>query len=245
MDQRVVEQQFEAEQWTAEQILAWTVRHFGNKASLASSLGAEDVVLIDVASRIGSPFPVFTLDTDFLFTETYALITEIEQRYGIKIERLRPKLTPHEQAQQFGVALWQRQPDQCCNIRKIEPLQDRLRLASAWITGIRRLQSPTRARARKLEWDAKFGLVKLNPLADWNDADVWMYIRSNNVPYNPLHDRNYPSIGCTHCTRAVARGEDARAGRWAGFAKTECGLHFDGAASRESGQKVLEEQGTK
>jgi phosphoadenosine phosphosulfate reductase len=234
MNQHVIEQQSEAENWSAEQILAWTARQFVSAASLASSFGAEDVVLIDLASRIGSPFPVFTLDTDFLFPETYLLITEIEQRYGLKIDRVHPKLTPQKQARQFGDALWQRQPDQCCEIRKIEPLKRRLSSSSAWITGIRREQSPTRANARKLEWDAKFGLVKLNPLADWSEGDVWTYIRSHNVPYNPLHDQHYPSIGCTHCTRAVKPGEDARAGRWAGFTKTECGLHLDGAAARDA-----------
>ena len=233
MDQQVSEQQAEAEQWSAEQVLAWAARQFGKSASLASSLGAEDMVLIDLASRIGSPFPIFTLDTDFLFPETYALITTIEQKYRVNLERLRPRLSPQEQAQQFGDALWQRQPDRCCSIRKVEPLKERLSSASAWITGIRREQSVTRASARKLEWDAKFGLVKLNPLADWSEGQVWAYLRSNNVPYNPLHDHHYPSIGCTPCTRAVKPGEDARAGRWSGFAKTECGLHRDATAPQE------------
>jgi phosphoadenosine phosphosulfate reductase len=226
MNQRVLEQQAEAEHWTADQILAWAARQFGNTASLASSFGAEDVVLIDLASRIGSPFPIFTLDTDFLFPETYALIDTIHQKYGVTVERLRPKLSPQEQAQQFGDALWLREPDECCGIRKVEPLTQKLSSASAWITGIRREQSPTRANTQKLGWDAKFGLLKLNPLADWRDVQVWDYIRANNVPYNQLHDRNYPSIGCTHCTRAVQPGEDARAGRWSGLAKTECGLHL-------------------
>lgn len=226
MNEHVLELQAEAEHWAADQTLAWAAEQFGNASSLASSFGAEDVVLIDLASRIGSPFPIFTLDTDFLFPETYALIDRIQQKYGLTVERLRPKLSPQEQAQQFGDALWLREPDKCCGIRKIEPLIQKLSSTSAWITGIRREQSPTRANTRKLEWDAKFGLVKLNPLADWTDAQVWGYIRANNVPYNPLHDRNYPSIGCTHCTRAVKPGEDARAGRWSAFTKTECGLHL-------------------
>lgn len=227
MNQHVIEQQAQAEHWSADQVLAWAARQFGNAASLASSFGAEDVVLIDLASRIGSPFPIFTLDTDFLFPETYSLIDVIQQKYRVNVEKLRAKLTPNEQARQFGDALWQRQPDQCCGIRKVEPLTERLSSASAWITGIRREQSKTRASARKLEWDARFGLVKLNPLADWSEAQIWAYVHSNKVPYNPLHDRNYPSIGCTHCTRAVKPGEDARAGRWSGIAKTECGLHLD------------------
>ena len=219
-------EQTEAEGWKAERVLEWAAQQFGVRASIASSFGAEDVVLIDIATRIGAPFPVFTLDTDFLFPETYELIDKIEHRYGITVERLRAKLTPAEQATQLGEALWTRAPDQCCEIRKIEPLKDRLGSASAWITGIRREQSAIRAHARKLEWDAKLGLVKINPLADWTEGEVWAYIRSRAVPYNPLHDRSYPSIGCVHCTRAVLPDEDARAGRWSGFAKTECGLHL-------------------
>ncbi|HWC19795.1 MAG TPA: phosphoadenylyl-sulfate reductase, partial [Terriglobales bacterium] len=181
-----------AEGWSAQELLAWAAREFGATAALASSFGAEDVALIDITFRLGAPFPVFTLDTDFLFPETYDLITRIETRYGINIERLRSKLTPEQQAREFGEALWARQPDRCCSIRKVEPLTDRLKTSSAWITGIRRQQSPTRANARKLEWDAKFGLVKLNPLADWSEAQVWDYIRSHQVAYNPLHDRGYP-----------------------------------------------------
>ena len=229
MDQAIIEQQ--AEHWSAEQILAWTVQQFGARAALASSFGAEDVVLIDLASRIGSPFPIFTLDTSFLFPETYALINQMEKRYAVEVERLGSALTADEQAEQFGEALWQRQPDQCCKIRKIEPLKQRLQSAAAWITGIRREQSPTRAQARKIEWDRTFGLVKINPLADWSNAQVWAYIRSNQIPYNPLHDQSYPSIGCTHCTRPVQSGEDARAGRWSGISKTECGLHLDTSAA--------------
>lgn len=225
MTENIVGAQAAAEQWSAQELLAWAAREFGENTALASSFGAEDVVLIDIISRIDAPFAVFTLDTDFLFPETHELISRIEERYGIKLERLHPRLSPEFQAREFGDELWKRQPDLCCQMRKVEPLAQRLRASSAWITGIRREQSPTRANARKLEWDAKFGLVKLNPIADWTEARVWEYIHFHNVPYNPLHDHGYPSIGCTHCTRAVLPGEDARAGRWSGFAKTECGLH--------------------
>jgi phosphoadenosine phosphosulfate reductase len=168
---------------------------------------------------------VFTLDTDFLFPETYALIDTIEKQYGLEVERTRPEYTPEAQAEKFGAALWGSHPDQCCNIRKVEPLKKHLSGLQAWVTGVRRDQAPTRANTKKLEWDAKFGLVKLNPLADWTSPQVWDYIRENSVPYNPLHDQNYPSIGCTYCTRPVMPGEDPRAGRWSGFNKTECGLH--------------------
>jgi phosphoadenosine phosphosulfate reductase len=182
-------------------------------------------VLIDIASRRRLPFRVFTLDTDFLFPETYALIDEIEARYGITVERCRAALTPEEQARVHGEALWSFDPDLCCAIRKVQPLTEKLRTLDAWITGVRRDQAPTRAGTKKFEWDGKFALWKVNPLADWSSERVWSYIRENAVPYNPLHDQNYPSLGCTWCTRPVRPGEDPRAGRWSGFAKTECGLH--------------------
>ena len=151
---------------------------------------------------------------------------QIEERYRIKVERTHPELTPEAQAEKFGAALWASNPNQCCDIRKVEPLKKYLASLQAWVTGIRRDQAPTRANTRKLEWDAKFGLVKLNPLADWTWTQVWDYIKENDVPYNPLHDQNYPSIGCTYCTRPVQPGEDPRAGRWSGTGKIECGLHI-------------------
>jgi phosphoadenosine phosphosulfate reductase len=214
-----------AEGLDAAEVIHSALDFFGNDIAIASSFGAEDVVLIDIASRRGAPFRAFMLDTDFLFPETYALIEEVEATYGITVERCRPALTPAEQALVHGEALWSVNPDRCCAIRKVEPLKEKLRSLKAWITGVRRDQAPTRANAKKLEWDDKFALWKLNPLADWTSEQVWSYIRANGVPYNPLHDRSYPSIGCTWCTRPVAPGQDPRAGRWAGFAKTECGLH--------------------
>ena len=226
--QEVEQRQAEAERWSAEELLRWSLAQFHPHIALAASFGAEDVVLIDLAVRVQSGFRMFTLDTDFLFPETYALIQQVERRYGIRVERCQSKLTPEEQASIHGPALWTRKPDLCCELRKVLPLQKKLAELSAWVTGIRREQASTRANARKLEWDAKFGLVKLSPLADWSSLQVWEYIRANGVPYNPLHDQNYPSIGCTHCTRPVQPGEDPRAGRWAGFSKTECGLHGKG-----------------
>ncbi len=217
--------QIDAEAWSPETIIKWGLSEYGGEIALASSFGAEDVVLIDVAASLGEPFRIFTLDTDFLFAETYALIDEIESRYGVTIERAKTALTPEQQAAEHGEALWTRQPDLCCNIRKVEPLTRKLGELKAWITGIRREQAPTRANAQKIEWDSKFSLVKLNPIAHWTWDDVWSYIREHDLPYNPLHDRGYPSIGCTYCTRAVAPGEDLRAGRWSGTGKIECGLH--------------------
>jgi phosphoadenosine phosphosulfate reductase len=224
----IVQQQAEAERWSAEEVLRWGLTRFHPRVAVASSFGAEDVVLIDLAARVRPDFRVFTLDTDFLFAETYALIEQIEQRYGIRVERCRAAVTPDEQARIHGEALWSRDPDRCCELRKVLPLQRKLVELEAWVTGIRREQAPTRANARKLEWDARFALVKLSPLADWSWAQVWEYIRTRGVLYNPLHDQNYPSLGCTHCTRPVKLGEDLRAGRWAGFSKTECGLHSKG-----------------
>jgi phosphoadenosine phosphosulfate reductase len=214
-----------AEEWDARQVLAWGLACFRQQVAIASSFGLEDVVLIDMARSIVPAVDVFTLDTGFLFPETYDLIGRIEARYGVVVERIQPDLSPTGQAGKHGPSLWQRDPDLCCRIRKVEPLERKLGTLKAWVTGIRRAQSTTRASARKVEWDDRFGLVKLNPLADWTTEGLWDYIRAYDVPYNPLHERNYPSIGCTHCTRPVRPGEDPRAGRWSGFTKTECGLH--------------------
>jgi phosphoadenosine phosphosulfate reductase len=217
--------QAEAESSSAAELVSFALERFSPRVAIASSFSAEDVVLIHLAAQAGRDFRVFTLDTDFLFRETYALIDNIERRYNIKVERTKPRLSPEEQAAEFGEALWNRHPDRCCNLRKVEPLTQKLSELDAWVTGIRRDQAPTRAKAPKLERDAKFGLIKFNPLADWKWEQVWDYIRSHDIPYNPLHDQGYPSIGCTYCTRPVQEGEDLRAGRWSGFAKTECGLH--------------------
>jgi phosphoadenosine phosphosulfate reductase len=225
MDAQFLETQLAAESWEPEQLLRWSFDHFHPHLAIASGFGAEGMVLIDLAMRIRPDVKIFTLDTDFLFAETYILIGRVQERYGTTIELVRPALSPEQQARDFGPALWKSNPDECCRLRKIEPLRKKLAGLRAWVTAIRRDQTPTRAHARKLDWDAKFGLVKINPLADWSNARVWSYIREHNLPYNPLHDLNYPSIGCTHCTRAVQPGEAPRAGRWSGFAKTECGLH--------------------
>jgi phosphoadenosine phosphosulfate reductase len=215
-----------AESWTPQEVLAWAFETFGNRVAISSAFGVEGMVLIDIASRLGENFRLFTIDTEFLFPETYALMDRIEEKYGIQIEKVYSVLSPEEQERTHGGALWSRNPDLCCNLRKVEPLRRKLAELDAWITSIRRDQTYARADAGKIEWDAKFGLVKINPIADWTAKQVWRYIHDHDVPYNPLHNQNYPSIGCTHCTRAVRPGEDERAGRWVGFAKTECGLHL-------------------
>jgi phosphoadenosine phosphosulfate reductase len=214
-----------AEAWSPERLLRWAFETWKREVAISSAFGAEGMVLIDMASRVHPEFRLFTLDTEFLFPETYDLMERVEKRYGIRVERVYSALTPEEQEKAHGRALWSREPDQCCNLRKIEPLRKKLAGLRGWITGIRRDQTAARAHARKVEWDTKFQLLKINPLVDWSAEKVWQYIRKHDVPYNPLHDRHYPSVGCTHCTRAVKPGEDPRAGRWSDFKKTECGLH--------------------
>jgi phosphoadenosine phosphosulfate reductase len=214
-----------AEEWSAEHILRWAFHRFGHDIAISSAFGAEGMTLIDMASGIQPDFRLFTVDTEFLFPETYTLMDEIEERYGIRIEKVYSSLSPEQQEREHGPALWSRDPDRCCNLRKVEPLRQKLAELAAWITSIRRNQTSFRAGAHKIEWNAKFGLLKINPIADWSAEQVWRYLHEHRVPYNRLHDQNFPSIGCTHCTRAIQSGEDARAGRWSGFAKTECGLH--------------------
>ena len=226
MKEKLAELQIAPEAWKPERVLDWAFETFGESVAISSAFGAEGVALIDMASRVRKSFRIFTLDTEFLFPETYNLMDQLEQRYGINIERVYPLLSPEEQERVHGLALWRRDPDQCCNLRKVEPLRRKLGELRAWITSIRRDQTSTRANAGKVEWDEKFGLVKINPIADWSSKQVWQYIRQHDVPYNALHEQNYPSIGCTHCTRAVRPGEDPRAGRWSGSSKTECGLHI-------------------
>jgi phosphoadenosine phosphosulfate reductase len=217
---------FESKQ--PQDVLAAAIERYAPKIVLACSFGAEDVVLVDMVHRLDSSVPLFYLDTDFLFPETYQTRDRVIQHYGLKpsqVVQVKSLLTPEQQAAQYGPALWSSEPDRCCQLRKVEPLTRVLKGFAAWITGIRRDQAPTRAHAGLIEWDGKFDLVKVNPLARWTWDEVWAYIKLYEVPYNPLHDRDYPSIGCTHCTAPVAPGDDPRAGRWKNFAKTECGLH--------------------
>lgn len=215
--------------YSPQDVLTYAFEQFFPRMVLACSFGPEDVVLWDMMYRVNPQASLFYLDTDFLFPETYAVRDRLIARYKVPAEqviRVVPALTPIEQAKKFGERLWVRQPDQCCQIRKVDPLTKILKNYSAWVTGIRRDQTPTRAAAGLIEWDAKFGLVKFNPLAAWTNEEVWTYIKIHDVPYNVLHDQHYPSIGCTHCTEPVHSGDDPRAGRWRqSLEKTECGLH--------------------
>jgi len=215
----------ELENEPPEAVLRWALREFGPDVALATGLGAEGCVLIDMIASINKHARIFYLDTDLLFPETYRLCEQLEARYGVRIERKAGQLSLHAQAKEHGERLWERQPDLCCHLRKVEPLTEILTGLRAWITAIRRDQTPARTQAGVIERDRRFGLIKINPLATWSDRDVWQYLTQNAVPYNPLYDRGYRSIGCAPCTTLVQIGEDARAGRWRGKAKTECGLH--------------------
>ena len=211
-----------------QDVIAAAVERYAPKIVVACSFGAEDVVLVDMVHRINPTVPLFYLDTDFLFPETYATRDRVIQQYDLKpaqVLQIHSLLTPERQAREYGEALWTKEPDRCCQLRKVEPLTRALKGFNAWMTGIRRDQAPSRANAGLIEWDHKFELIKVNPLASWTWDDIWTYIRVYDVPYNPLHDQSYPSIGCTHCTAPVAPGDDPRAGRWKSFGKTECGLH--------------------
>ena len=210
-----------------EAALHWAVEEFGNDVALATGFGPEGCALIAMLAEINPGTRIFYLDTDLLFPETYALRDQLAARYGARFERRGTTLSLSDQAATYGERLWERGPDLCCRLRKVEPLRQMLSGLGAWITAIRRDQSAARANISILERDANFGLIKINPLAAWSASDVWSYIARNDVPYNPLHDRGYPSIGCVPCTTPVQIGETSRAGRWRGTNKTECGIHKD------------------
>lgn len=183
------------------------------------------MVLLDLGLRIEPQLDVFVVDTELLFPETYALMERVERRYGVQIERVRPEQNVAAQNAAHGDALWLRDPDACCDLRKVEPLQRHLHGFDAWLTAIRRDQSDTRQGIKVQSWDEAAQILKVAPLADWTEADVWNYVQEHDIPVNTLHFEGFPSIGCVHCTRRVVPGEHARAGRWAEFDKTECGIH--------------------
>lgn len=207
-------------------IIRWGVEHMDVKRlTLACSFGYEDVALVDIVQQVNPDVEIFYLDTALFFPETYQVHESLTRRYQKEMVRVSTSLTLLQQEEEFGAQLWKTDSNLCCQLRKVEPLRNHLRWYQGWITGIRREQSPTRANSSVVEWDETFQLIKLNPLAYWNSSQVWEYIREHDIPYNPLHDQGYPSIGCMPCTRQVKEGEDLRAGRWSGSDKTECGLH--------------------
>ncbi|MBI4307941.1 MAG: phosphoadenylyl-sulfate reductase [Chloroflexi bacterium] len=211
-----------------QEIVRWALETFFPDITLACSFGGvSGMALLDIALKINPQTSVFYLDTDFLFPEVYALRDQAAKRYGFQPIGFKSDLTPEQQAREHGEALWSRDPDLCCELRKVKPNARALAGHRAWIAGLRRDQGDTRKEVAIVAWDSKFNLLKVNPLANWNEAQVWTYIMKNNVLYNPLHDQGYPSIGCTYCTKAVKPGDDPRAGRWVGFDKVECGIHVD------------------
>jgi phosphoadenosine phosphosulfate reductase len=229
----------EMEERTPQEVLRWAVDEFFPDLTLACSFGGPSgMVLVAMAAEIETRIEVFYLDTDFLFPETYATRDKVTERYGVNAVAYKSLLTPEEQAKQHGEALWSRDPDLCCQLRKVEPNARALAGKRAWVSGLRRDQAASRSETPAVQWDEKFGLVKINPLVRWTEGDVWSYIIRNDVPYNPLHDQNYPSVSCTYCTKAVQPGDDPRSGRWQGFDKTECGLHVDGPIPLVRGEEI-------
>lgn len=216
---------------SAQEIIDKVLEHFGDKIALSSSMSAEDQVLTDIIVKSNPNAKIFTLDTGRLFPETYDLIDRTSKRYKINIEVMFPNSERvEEMVNSKGINLFYDSVENrklCCHIRKIEPLQRALQKLDAWIVGLRASQSITRAELDVVQWDEVNGLIKINPLANWSEEDVWEYVKKHNVPYNPLHDKGFPSIGCLPCTRAIEPGEDIRAGRWwwENPETKECGLH--------------------
>lgn len=220
---------------SAQEVLQWAIDTYGKKVGLSCSFGPEDVVLVDMLAKLTKKAQVFTLDTGRLNPETYDVMDAVRQKYNVKLKVMFPKTPKVEKmVRAKGLNLFYDSIENrkmCCAIRKIEPLNRALKKYDAWMTGLRRQQSVTRTGMKKVEWDASHNIVKINPLMDWTNQQVWDYIKQNNVPYNKLHDQGYPSIGCAPCTRAIKPGEDERAGRWwwENPETKECGLHADPA----------------
>lgn len=208
-----------------EEIIAWAVNRYFPKLTMATAFGPEGCVILSMLAKIEPRVYVFNLDTGYQFPETLALRERIAEKYGLRVDLQAHELPVEEYEKLNGGPLYRTEPDRCCAERKVRVLHRVARRFTAWMSGIRRDQSPHRAGAPIVGWDKKFGLVKISPLANWTKSDVWKRILAEDIPYNPLHDQGYASIGCWPCTRAVHDGEDERAGRWSGTAKTECGLH--------------------
>jgi phosphoadenosine phosphosulfate reductase len=220
----------EFESASPTEILHWAFEQFGTRAAIGTSFQGAGLVTIHHAVVAGIAVPVFTIDTGLLFAETLELKRRLEKFFGITIESLVPELTVEEQSHEIAPQLWKVNPDLCCTIRKVEPLQKKLASIDAWITGLRRDQSAGRARTQVLElyeFDRLRGrnILKINPVASWSREQVWDYLRLHRIPYNALVDRGFRSIGCFPCTSPVFGGQDDRAGRWTGFDKKECGIH--------------------
>lgn len=213
-----------------EEIIAWTFERFADQRMImTTSFGMEGCALIDMYARFNRPLTVVYLDTMFFFPETYALRDEMMERYPhLSFVNRGTSLTPAEQEAIYGPELWKHNPTLCCKIRKVDPMFPVMAEADVWITGLRRSQSSTRANIKVIDWDWKYQVLKVSPIANWERKQIWDYVRDNKVPYNKLHEQGYPTVGCTHCTAPVAGtriGEYSRDGRWSSTGKTECGLH--------------------
>ena len=207
-------------------LLKWIAEKLPNeKVVMGTGFGPPGIVLLDMLFKVTKNISVFYIDTGFLFDQTYNLKNQLEEKYGFEFLRFSTELTPLAQEKQYGKNLWEKDPDACCNLRKVLPMKDALENFDFWITGIRRKQTDVRAHADLIEFEPRFSAIKLNPLLNWTHDEVWEYIKEHDLPYNPLHDRNYPSIGCKQCTSPVCAGDNKRSGRWKGLNKTECGLH--------------------
>jgi phosphoadenosine phosphosulfate reductase len=218
-----------------QEVLTWAVDTFFPRLTMATAFGAEGCCILHLLAEIEPHVRVFNLDTGYQFPETLALRERIKERYGIAVEMVLPDLSVAEYEAEHGGPLYLLHPDQCCHDRKIVPLRRAVVGYDAWISSIRKDQTNHRAEAGVVQWDAKFNLVKVNPLLSWTRKDVWNFVAQNDIPYNPLHDQGYPSIGCYPCTRPVKDGEDERAGRWSGTDRKECGLHV---LDQESGSGI-------
>ncbi len=221
------------------EITGWAIERFGDhRLAITTGFGMEGCALIDMVARTGRHLRITYVDTHFFFAETLRLRDRLVRRYpSLTFVNAGTDITPQRQEESFGPQLWARDPNACCAIRKVDPMARFMATRDVWITAIRRSQSDTRASIRVVEWDWHFDVLKISPMATWTRADVWSYIRANNVPYNELHDRGYPTIGCTHCTIPVAGAQPttySRAGRWAGHDKVECGLHVSSAEEAAS-----------
>ena len=223
----LLEQGRRLETATPEAILTWAVENYFPKLTMATAFGPEGCVLISMLARIEPRVYLFNLETGYQFKEIFELRDRLAERYGITVDFQYPETTVEAFEAANGGPVYLTDPDRCCYHRKVEVLHRVSRNFDAWMSSIRRDQSPTRAGAPIVGWDKKFGLVKISPLANWTKQDVWRRIHDEKIPYHPMHDHGYPSVGCWPCTRCVTEGEDERAGRWSGTSKTECGLHTD------------------
>jgi len=211
-----------------QDILRWGVETFGQKLVVVTSFQPTGLVTLHMLHEMGYSQPILTLDTGLLFTETSSLVDQLEQQWDLKVTRVNPKQTVEQQNDTYGFELWDRDPDYCCYLRKVLPLSRALKGFRAWIAGVRRDQSQKRSETPILQQERRYNLVKLCPFANWTEDMIWGYIQAYDIPYNPLHDQNFPSIGCHTCTQPVDPTiDDIRAGRWAGRGKTECGINLN------------------